>query len=161
MKKIIILFDVLIVMFVFVLGILISNMLSTNIDYPNSNTATEVNSPSNWLNEEDIRVYDDVVVLEIQNARFISLADTNSMDPVFDNEANIIEIIPETAYEINIGDIISFEAKDGRTYIHRVIIKDIDNQGYFFITKGDNNQNTDSTKIRFSQVKGVVVGILY
>jgi len=162
MKKSIIIFDILIVCFVFILGILISNLFSPNIDYPNSNTdLNEVNSPSDWLSNDNVLQYKDKIVLNLENTRIVSLAPTNSMDPVFDSESQVIEIIPESASEINVGDIISFTESDDKTYIHRIIIKDFDEDGYFFITKGDNNVAPDPNKIRFSQVKGVVAAILY
>ena len=119
-------------------------------------------SPSDWIKESQIKVYDDKVVIEIPNAQWARFTDTKSMDPVIDSTANAIEIVPKNESEINVGDIISFTTKytDG-TIIHRVIEKGVDEQGTYFITKGDNNANPDPEKIRFSHVERVLVAIIY
>ena len=36
-----------------------------------------------------------------------------------------------------------------------------DPDGVYFVTKGDNNNAVDPQKVRFSQIKGVVVAVLY
>jgi signal peptidase I len=61
-----------------------------------------------------------------------------------------------------VGDIISFwSATIETTVIHRIVEVGKDNQGVYFVTKGDNNLYKDPEKVRFEQVKGVVVGIIY
>lgn len=119
-------------------------------------------SPSNWIKEDQIKVYDNKIIIEIDNAQWARFTDTNSMDPFFDSEANAIEIVPKSADQIRVGDIISFTTNymDG-TIIHRVIEKGIDEKGIYFITKGDNNENADPGKTYFENVKRVLVAIIY
>jgi signal peptidase I len=84
------------------------------------------------------------------------------MEPVLSATANAIEIIPKSADEIKVGDIVSYESDfTTGTVIHRVIDKENDTQGTYFILKGDNNPEQDPGKIRFSQIRRVVVAIIY
>jgi len=119
-------------------------------------------SPQDHIPERDIAVYGDRVVLDIQGAQWSTFTDTNSMDPVLDKGANAIQIVPQTTDDIEVGDIISYKSDyaDGIT-IHRVIYKGEDEQGLYFIAKGDNLPTSDPGRIRFSQIKRVVVAIIY
>jgi len=148
---------------IFVLGVLVSHLFNGNLIYSpfSSDKVQEHNSPNDWISEENIHVYKDYVRLDLKNTNFIGFEDTGSMDPTFDSEANALEIIPISAQEINPGDIISFKARDGKIYVHRVIEKGTDSEGVYFITKGDNNSSTDPYKIRFFDVVGVVIAIFY
>jgi len=119
-------------------------------------------SPADHIAEKDINVYDDRVVLDLKGASWAKYADTKSMDPVFDSSANGIELSPYSPAEIHAGDIISFVPKftDGLV-VHRVMETGIDAQGWFAITRGDNNPTNDPDKVRFGDVHGVLVGIIY
>lgn len=46
-------------------------------------------------------------------------------------------------------------------FVHRVVDIGNDNTGIYFTTKGDNYYKEDPDKVRFSQIEGIVVGILY
>lgn len=135
-----------------------------NIEQPSllNNVVTDRLSPSNWIKENQIKVYDNKVVIEIENAEWAKFTDTNSMDPTIDKDANAIEIIPKDYRMIKPGDIISYEV-DGLngTIIHRVIEIDFDEEGWYAITKGDNLKKQDPYKIRFRDIKRVVVAIIY
>jgi len=61
-------------------------------------------SPQDWLSEDDIRVYSDRVILDIDNPQWARFTDTNSMDPLFDEDSNAIEIVPQTPEQIEAGD---------------------------------------------------------
>ncbi|MEM7813731.1 MAG: hypothetical protein QW548_02410 [Candidatus Aenigmatarchaeota archaeon] len=117
-------------------------------------------SPADRVSWEQILVdRSGVRINGLLNARLVSLADTNSMDPALDEEATVIEVVPESADELHAGDIISY--MDGsNAVIHRIV--EIGNDGeWYAVTKGDNNAVADPAKVRFGQVKGVVVGIIY
>jgi hypothetical protein len=120
----------------------------------------ELFSPSDWIKEEQIKVYQDKVVLEIDNPLWATFTNTNSMDPFIDESSHAIEISPESADSINVGDVISYNSKIG-VVIHRVIDKGKDEQGIYYIVKGDNNNFKDPFKVRFSDVVGVVVAVIY
>ncbi len=121
----------------------------------------ELASPSDHIEEDQINVYDEYIVLDIEDAIWTGFTDTNSMDPIMDASANGIEIVPETGDEIEIGDIISYETIEGSVVVHRVIDIQTDSQGIYFTVKGDNNPVEDEEKVRFNQVRGIVVAIIY
>ncbi len=125
-------------------------------------TAPEVNSPSDWIKEEQIRVYDNRIIIDIENPEWARFTDTNSMDPVFDYGSNAIEIVPEKPEQIHVGDIASYNSKYATgTIIHRIIEIDSDEGGWFAKMKGDNNPYSDPEKIRFNQIQRIVVAIIY
>jgi len=122
--------------------------------------AIERPSPHNHISEKDILVYDNKVVIQIPGVSWTAYENTNSMDPVLDQEANGLEIVPNSPDNIYIGDIVAYESPEG-LIVHRVIEKGQDEEGYYFILKGDNNPVQDPGKIRFEQIKFLLVGILY
>ncbi|MBT7903018.1 signal peptidase I [Candidatus Woesearchaeota archaeon] len=123
--------------------------------------STEISSPSNHIKENQIHVYQDLIILDIKNASWGSFTDTNSMDPFLDQGSNSIEIKPTKQSQIQVGDIISYENSKKEIIIHRVIEKGLDSEGTYYILKGDNNQGKDHQKVRFNQIKGILVGIIY
>jgi len=120
----------------------------------------EMVSPADRVDSENIAIMaNGVLIRDLKDVRLVNVADTNSMDPVLDAEATAIEIIVESADELHVGDIISYQL-GSNTIIHRII--SIGNDGeWYAITKGDNNAVSDPAKVRFEQIKGVVVGIVY
>ena len=154
-------------MLVFVLALYIDKTNDPFLEVPINNMIDQVltgerPSPSDRIKENQIKVYEDKVVIQINNAKWAGFTDTNSMDPLLDEDSNAIQIIPESEDEILVGDIITYESElmDG-LIIHRVIVISEDEQGKYFIAKGDNNPDPDPEKIRFSQIKRILVGILY
>lgn len=120
----------------------------------------EIANPKDRIPESDIFVYSDHVVLNIKNAQWSKFTDTNSMDPVIDAGANALHIVPQYPEDIQIGDIISYESEYG-IIIHRVKQIGYDQDGWYAIAKGDNNPTDDPFRVRFNQIKRVVVGIIY
>jgi len=120
----------------------------------------ERNSPKDRIKEDQIHVYNNRVIIEIDNPTWSKFVDTNSMDPMFDYGANGIEVTPQTPNDIKIGDVISYEYKES-IIAHRVVDIKEDDIGIYFITKGDNNVIKDPFKVRFEQVRGVLVGLIY
>lgn len=119
-------------------------------------------SPSNHLENKHIRVYNDLILLDVQDASWSVFTDTRSMEPVLNAHTNGIEIKPKSEEDIHIGDIVSYTSKYAEGIIvHRIIDKQTDEQGTYYILKGDNNPTADPGKIRFTQIHGVIVGIVY
>lgn len=116
-------------------------------------------APSNWISEEDIIIMKDKIIINVDNADISYYGATGSMKPTLDENANGIRIIPSSPDSINVGDIISFN-RDGILIVHRVIEKGLDDNGLYFITKGDNNSFSDG-KVRFEDIKYITIGILY
>ncbi|MFP4402756.1 MAG: hypothetical protein ACOC3X_03420 [Nanoarchaeota archaeon] len=128
----------------------------------NLNNPKDKPSPKDWIKKNQIKVHNDKIILEIENAKWSSFADTKSMDPVLDSTAHGLHIIPKKQEDINIGDIVAYESKftEG-TILHRVIEIKADNEGLYYILKGDNNELADPEKVRFSQIKRILVAIIY
>ncbi|MGM5488487.1 MAG: hypothetical protein ACQESG_06050 [Nanobdellota archaeon] len=119
-------------------------------------------SPPNRVREDQIKVYDEEVILSIKNPEWASFTDTNSMDPVLDSEANAIQIIPKQPNEIQVGDIVSYSSSfTSGTVIHRVVKIGTDSKGWYAILQGDNLSKPDPEKVRFDQIKRVLVAIIY
>lgn len=122
--------------------------------------SADVSSPSDRLQENQISVYNDRVIIHQKDVKWARFTDTNSMDPIIDADSHALEIVPQTPSEIEVGDIIAYRFAD-RVIIHRVVETGEDLQGWYAIAKGDNNPNSDPLKVRFHQITGVVIGILY
>ena len=155
-----------IIIIIFLLGWLSADVYSIysdiNKEQPFSISSNELKSPSDWIKESEIELSKNQVIINIDNATWVQFTDTNSMDPVIDIGSNAIEIKPSSPDVLKIGDIISYDSNRIKgNIIHRIISIEEDENGIYFITKGDNNQRIDPEKIRFDQIKGVVVGILY
>jgi hypothetical protein len=140
------------------IGILAASLLGS-VQYP-LGSGHERLSPGDHIAEQSIQVYEDRVVISLDDARWATFADTNSMDPVFDAGNNAIQIVPSSPDQIQVGDIISFRS-GGRVIIHRVVEKNIDQNGWYFITQGDNNNVPDPGKVRFEDVTRLTVAIIY
>lgn len=119
----------------------------------------EKDSPHDRIDEKNIQIFPDKIVIYIENATLVSYTDTNSMDPTLDKEANGIEIKPLSPEDVHVGDIISFR-KGNEIISHRVIKIGEDEKGWYCETKGDNSIFSDG-KIRFEQIVGIVVAIIY
>jgi hypothetical protein len=124
--------------------------------------APEMESPYNHIKEDQIHVYQDRIEIDLQDAMWARFTNTNSMDPIFDSEANTIEIKPEKKSDIHVGDVISYRPKDRDSIIvHRVVQISVDGDGWYAVVKGDNIANPDPDKVRFEQINGVLVAIIY
>ena len=86
--------------------------------------------------------------------------DTNSMDPVLDEDSNAIQIRPTSPSQIQVGDIISYSSPYG-IIIHRIVEVGSDDSGWYARVRGDNNAYSDPEKGRFEQVKSVLVAVIY
>ena len=123
---------------------------------------TPKESPKDRIAEQAIAVYRDRVVLDIQDAQWATFTDTHSMEPVIMKGANALELVPQSEGDIQVGDIVSYKSEYAEgNIIHRVVYKGEDEQGVYFIMKGDNLPTSDPGRVRFSQMKRVVVAIIH
>jgi signal peptidase I len=152
-----------IALLVLILIVLFANLVySFDLKNPSIFTTNERISPQDRINEDQIHVYKDRIVIYIPEATYARYADTNSMDPILDEGATGFEIIPDSEEDIRIGDIITYQPEwTSNLVVHRVIEIGEDEQGWFAYTKGDNTSSIDPGKIRFEQVKYVLVGVFY
>jgi hypothetical protein len=128
---------------------------------PDLDGPVERDSPDDWIKESQIEMRPDGVLIHFNNPQWAILADTNSMDPVFDYEAHLIQTLVSTPDQIHVGDIVSYSAPLGFSIVHRVIEIGEDDEGWYAIAKGDNNPQPDPWKIRFDWVRRVTVAVIY
>lgn len=136
-----------------------ASSISSEMPYSFTSVQERV-SPSNHLKEKQIQVYDNFVVIQADNLFWAKFTDTNSMDPLIDKDTNSLEVKPKSSDDIKVGDIVSYSFYDS-IIIHRVIRIGEDKSGWYAVAKGDNNPEPDPEFVRFSQINGVVIGILY
>lgn len=117
-------------------------------------------TPKNRVDLSDLHFTERTVVLNIDGAMPGVIAPSNSMAPLLSADNVVLEKVAESPGDVFVGDIIIFE-QDGIRIIHRVIEIGWDESGWYAITKGDNNPQPDSEKVRFGQIRGLVVGIVY
>jgi hypothetical protein len=161
--------NIFVLMTVFALGwFLHSAFASLNAEKPMDITGNIINSnlerasPSDSIPESNIHVYNDKIVIDVDDPEWATFTDTNSMDPVFDKGSNALQIVPKNESQIQVGDIISFTTRyDSGVIIHRVIKIGYDEEGWYAITKGDNNPFNDPGKTRFKDIKKLLIGIIY
>lgn len=128
-------------------------------DFITGLVAGEAVIPSSFITSDDIRVYDDKIVIDIPNVSISNYASSGSMLPIIDEETKGIKIKPESPEQISKGDIITFK-KDNKDIVHRVVEKGHDEKGVYYLTKGDNN-NVNDGKVRFSEIEWITIGFLY
>ena len=157
-KKVI---TILILLGLFVAGWYANEVLSTDKEMPYFSSSEDKLSPQDYITEDQIWIQKNRVVINVKDASWARYTDTNSMDPLLDIGANGIEIIP-VCEEILPGDVIVYEPRfiDG-LIVHRVIEKNIDEDGLYFKLKGDNARNPDPEKVRCDQIKYQLIAVIY
>lgn len=139
------------------------NSLESPLELNSSNATLKISSFSDSrLQKEDIRIYEDKIIVEVDNPVIARFTDTESMKPTFDSEANAIEIVPESPEEIHVGDIASYYSNLANTVIiHRVVETGYDEHGWYAYFEGDALNERDPEKVRFNQIKRVVVMMIF
>lgn len=139
------------------------NSLEAPLEFNSSNASLKISSFSDSrLQKEDIRIYEDKIIVEVDNPVIARFTDTDSMKPTFDSEANAIEIVPESPEEIHVGDIASYYSNIANTVIiHRVVETGYDDQGWYAYFEGDALNERDPEKVRFNQIQRVVVMMIF
>ncbi|MBU4502137.1 MAG: hypothetical protein KKA79_06070 [Nanoarchaeota archaeon] len=123
---------------------------------------TEKYSPKGRIKDNQLLVYDSMVVLNVSKVEWSKYTDTNSMDPVLDETSNGLTIRPETEEDISVGDIISYSPSWTEGILpHRVVDIGEDEEGRYYIVKGDNSRTADPEKVRFNQIEGILIGVIY
>ncbi len=142
-------------LFVFIIGFLLGSLDFT--------TAQSTNHLSgNHVYDNNVVVIADQAHITLPNkqVRWTTFDDTHSMEPLFGSDHNGLLFTPTTEDDISVGDIITF-TYNNNYYIHRVITINEDTNGWYALTKGDNNINNDNIKIRFNDITGVLFGLLF
>ena len=119
-------------------------------------------SPSDTIQANQITISEDGVYINIENATWVSYSNTNSMDPIIDSTANGIEIPVTEETELKVGDIVSYKANWNENLVsHRIIEINEDEDGTYYILKGDNNSTQDPNKVRKEQIQYKLIAIIY
>lgn len=131
-----------------------------NLEKPEGGIAKP--SPFDRVSESQIYVYKDRVIINQPDVQWASYADTHSMEPVLKAGANGLELIPKSEEDLHLGDIVAYKAvwSDGLV-VHRIVGSGKDNTGVYYILRGDNNSSPDPGKVRFEQIKYVLIGVIY
>ncbi len=117
-------------------------------------------SQSDHVKEDQIFVDNDKVLIQLdQEVTWSRYSNSNSMDPFLDKGCNGIEIFPESEKDIKTGDIVAYSFGED-LIVHRVVEIGEDEQGWFAITKGDNNSEVDPGKRRLQEIKRITVGVI-
>ena len=149
----------------FVLGLFLGGqiILFDGSAYSNTVAGLEVAVPQDRVVEDQIKVMEDEIIITVPDASWATFTDTHSMDPILFKGANALQVEPQNSEDIKEGDIISYVPKDGteRLIIHRVVYIGEDEEGIYYIVKGDNNKVSDPGKVRFNQVKKVLFAVIY
>ena len=119
-------------------------------------------SPVGRVSEDQIHIYSDYIILDIPGAQWATFTNSDSMAPVLDKGTQALQIVPRTPEDIHLGDIVSY-AKPGEELriIHRVVYIGEDEEGIYYIVKGDNNRDPDPEKVRFEQIERVLFALVY
>ena len=103
-----------------------------------------------------------LTIKDIPSITVANIADTNSMDGLFDIGHNALLISAFDRGKLAVGDIIVYRPDDNvGQIIHRIIEIGEDDLGKFYRAKGDNNYNIDVYLIRNDHIRYLCVGIIY
>ena len=152
----------------FSLGILMSPALTQAAQTQESATRYAISDDKilhdtqDRISESQILAYDDYIRINKAGVKFAPVGNTASMLPFLHSGAHSLEVKPQTAEELQQGDIISFYVADKDVYvIHAIISTGYDEKGWYAMTKGYNNEEQDPWLVRFSDIEGVLIGVLY
>ncbi|MDD5331571.1 MAG: hypothetical protein PHE43_01975 [Candidatus Nanoarchaeia archaeon] len=147
-------------LFPLVLAILVVVSIGVlSIGWPLAN-AKEINSPSDRVTISNLELSKNKLTVNLEDIHLAQFEDTNSMDPILDENSIGIEIKPNDENGLSVGDIVAYEY-EGEMIIHRIEKISYDNEGWYATLKGDNNSFSDPFKVRFNQIKYILVGVLY
>ena len=139
------------------------NLEATSKIIDNSSKAViDLASPYSRIGKDEVNVLGDKVIISIKNPLWAAFTDTKSMDPVIDSSTKSIQVEPVSYREVHVGDIVAYQpAYMSNLVAHRVVETSFDDIGWYAILKGDNNSHKDPGKVRFDQIKRIVVMLIY
>jgi hypothetical protein len=103
------------------------------------------------IKRESIQVYENAVVIEVYDAK---VNQQDIRDPLVNKDSNIIQIVPSFPESIKEGDIVTYEINN-KIKTNRIEISGNDQDGHYYRVQ------SEQEKIRFKDIKSVVIGILY
>ena len=122
----------------------------------------EKDSPFDHVKDSQVKVLKNKVEIDLKNVEWWTIEDTNSMDPLIDIGTTALSVKPQDEKSVQVGDIAFYHSLIAKkSIVHRIIIIDADEQGWFSKFKGDNLKKPDPEDVRFPQIEGVLIGIIY
>ena len=121
--------------------------------------------PQSRISTSNVQLFPNKIIINYPSLYFTQFTHTHSMNPTLGYNSIGIYTTHFSKENLRVGDIISYELNNNSHRIinnnsHRIIKIGVDNKGWYCITKGDNNLFSDG-KVRFEQIRGVCVGIIY
>ena len=146
----------------FILGWFLNSFLETlSIHKENPFFGSEERfSPYDRIKEKHLELFSDKLIINFPGIHLAHYTNTNSMDPLIDENAIGLEMIPDSIDDIGVGDVVAYQ-EGGELITHRIISIGEDSLGWYAILKGDNSEEYDHKKVRFEEVKYVLIGVLY
>lgn len=123
---------------------------------------SSVSHPAPYVDDHLLDVTDSSLIINLSEVKLVQYANTGSMEPLLFEGATGIEVPVDSLEDVHVGDIVSYKADwiDGLV-THRIIAQGQDGEGVYYLLKGDANSGDDPGKVRFSQIKFKLIGVLY
>ena len=122
----------------------------------------ETRHPVPILQQGIVKLQRDSLVINLTEIKLVQYADTGSMEPFLFQGATGIEVPVKSVDDLHLGDIVSYKAEWMEGIVtHRIVAISNDKNGAYYTLKGDANANADPEKVRFSQIKYKLAGVLY
>ena len=119
-------------------------------------------SPFDHVKTNQVKVLQHKVEIDMKNVMWWNIADTNSMDPLIDIGTTALSVKPQSEQNIHVGDVAFYQSLvANRAIVHRVINISSDDLGWYSKFKGDNLEKVDPEDVRFKEIIGVLIGIIY
>lgn len=129
---------------------------------PTEPSGLERLSPKGIFPQSSVVAYADRAVIKESGLTLLkNIADTNSMDPVFDTGHTLIARKEDFHDQLKPGDIVVYHAGYGRYVVHRIIEITTDEQGKSYKLEGDNNNMPDPYLVKDVHIKYLIVGVVY
>jgi len=94
------------------------------------------------------------------NIKIFRVADTNSMDGLFDIGHNVIATDNFDRAKLAVGDIVVYQILTTKI-VHRIVEITKDANGRIYRCRGDNNTSVDTYYLRDLHIRYLVLGIIY
>lgn len=87
---------------------------------------------------------------------------TDSMLPLLDYGSTGIQLKVFENTELYVGDVVSYRiGEKEELVVHRITGGGVDDEGVYYVLKGDNVGRPDTEKVRKEQIEKVLVGVLW
>lgn len=151
----------------------ITIIILNSCTYPSQAISKAINNqhptsyPCHRIDFEQIQVYPMQAMINSQMTKS-KVTGTGSMLPLITPQSTILYKQLNNKNELCVGDIVYYNnskcinlKSPVDVSLHRIIDRNEDINGTYYTLKGDNNGVADDCRIRFEDIRLVVVGIIY